>query len=102
MEHVMYLEHWKKTLTAVGVSGVLMLATVSAQAQSVSVGTNASVDLGDVKAAHASKGNAALKGANINVDAAEADGVRVGSNTFKSGVQGSVSVPAAIVLEALQ
>jgi hypothetical protein len=92
---------WKKLFKVAVVGGGLILASASAHAQSVSFGTNAKVDLGDVKAAHSSQGSVAVDGSNVNASGSVADGLRVGSSTVTTGVQGAVSVPAAAVAAAL-
>jgi hypothetical protein len=98
----MNLDQWKKACLVAAIGSGLMLASATAQAQSVNVGSNVNIDLGkDVKAAHADQVGVGMQGANINANVAAADGLRVGETSLKAGVQGSASVPAAAVAAAL-
>jgi hypothetical protein len=97
MEQVMKNGSFGKVFTGAFVAIGIMSSTTIAYAQSASFGTNANLDLGDVKAAHASKGSVAVNGSNIDASGAVADGLRVGSNKVQAGVQGTVSAPAAAV-----
>jgi hypothetical protein len=102
MEHVMKREYWKNALTAMVVASGLTLVSVTAQAQSVSFGSDINLNLGkDVKAAHASQGSVGIDGGNMKAGGAIADGVRIGDSKFQSGVKGAVSVPTASVAEFL-
>jgi hypothetical protein len=92
MEHIMKREQWKKAIKAVVVAGGLMLVSAAAEAQTLGIGTNVGVNLGDVRIAH---GSALQVGPN-GVSGGVADGVRVGGQTVTTGVQGAVTAPVSI------
>jgi hypothetical protein len=85
----MNLDQWKKACLVAAIGSGLMLASATAQAQSVNLGNNAGIALGNVRIAHADALNAGVNG----VGASVADGVRVGGQTITSGIQGVVSAP---------
>jgi hypothetical protein len=92
MEDVMKREQSKTTFKAVVFAGGLALLSAGAQAQSLGVGTNVGVNLGDVRIAHGSQVQVGPNG----VSGAVADGVRVGGQTVTTGMQGVVTAPTTI------
>ena len=77
---------------AVAVGGLAAM-TLSAHAQSASVGHQVVVSVPGGKAAHADQINASIEDGNLNVSGGVADGARVGDTTGQVGVNGKISVP---------
>lgn len=83
----------KAAVTAAVVSGAIMAAGLSAQAQSVEIGHSAAFAAPGIAAAQADLLSAGVKDGNLVVGAGAAGGARVGDVSAQAGINGTVSVP---------
>jgi hypothetical protein len=93
----MNTQQWKNLFKVAVVGGGLILPSASAQAQSFNFGDNMGARFGDLRIAHGDTVTTGVENGNIVVGGGVADGVRIGSQTVTTGIQGAGSVPAIVV-----
>lgn len=74
-------------------ASVLVVSTLSAYAQTVSVGHTATVSAPGVKAAHADQVSATVEDGNLTVSGGVAHGFRAGDTKGQAGANATLSVP---------
>ena len=83
----------KKMVEAAVISGTLVAAIVSAQAQSASTGHTAVVSGAGAKGAYADQVNVSAEDGNLTISGGAAGGVRVGDTKIQIGIEGAASAP---------
>jgi hypothetical protein len=86
-----------RTLKAAIAAGVVSFAaagSLPAQAQSISFGTQAGVNIGkDIAIGHSDQVSVGVNGGNVEVKGGVADGARVGDSGARIGIGGGLSLP---------
>ena len=77
--------------------GIVVAGTVAANAQTASFSNKVGVDSGDLKVGHASGATVGVQDGKVVAGGGVADGVKIGSTSATSAIQGAVTAPVQVL-----